>query len=94
MEGVFYELETQAQFLGELEEILAPFGSTPTEKGSVETAISQFCTICHCFSKYMPSERHEADLGQYLTTDEDVEGCCTTLFRSQLFIRNSERVQV
>jgi hypothetical protein len=37
--------------------------------------------------------KHEADSGQYLTTDEDVEECCATLFRSQLFIRNSERVR-
>ena len=34
-----------------------------------------------------------ADLGRYLTTEEDVEGCCATLFRSQLFIRNSERAR-
>jgi len=49
MEGVFYELETQAQFLGELEEILAPFGSTPTEKGSVETAIRNFVRFVTAF---------------------------------------------
>lgn len=30
---------------------------------------------------------------QYLTTDENVEQCCANLFRSQLFIRNAEKVR-
>ena len=49
MEGVFYELDTEAQFWGELDEILAPFGSTPTEKRSVETAIRNFVRFAAAF---------------------------------------------
>jgi hypothetical protein len=30
---------------------------------------------------------------QYLASEEDVEQCCATLFRSQLFIRNADKVR-
>lgn len=92
MEGVFYELDTEAQFWGELDDILAPFGSTPTDKESIDTAVRNFVRFAAAFRGTCP-RKHEADLVQYLTTDGNVEGCCATLFRSQLFIRNSDRVR-
>jgi hypothetical protein len=92
MEGVFYELETEAQFWEELNEILAPFGSTPADKEAIQTAVRNFVRFTAAFRSTWP-RKHEADLVQFLTTDENVEGCCATLFRSQLFIRNSERVR-
>ena len=34
-----------------------------------------------------------SDLGQFLKSDEDIEACCAKLFRSDLFIRNADRVR-
>jgi len=48
MEGVHYELDTEAQFWGELEEILSPVGSVPSNI-SVETAVRNFVTFVAAF---------------------------------------------
>jgi len=98
MEGVYYELDTEGQFWGELDEILNPVdGSSPTEI-SVETAVRNFIRFAAAFRSKIPSYSSflnsiELIVGQYLSTDEDVELFCATLFRSQLFIQNAETVR-
>jgi hypothetical protein len=48
MEGVYYELDTEAQFWGELDEILSPVGSSPDEV-VVETAVANFVRFAFAF---------------------------------------------
>jgi hypothetical protein len=90
MEGVHYELDTETQFWSELEEILAPVGSSPSNI-SVETAVRYFISFTAAF-RGRPCTV-SIDVGQFLRADEDVESCCSRLFRSELFIRNSDAVR-
>ena len=55
MEGVHYELDSDAQFLGELEEILSPVGSTPAEL-TVESVINNFVTFASSFRRCTPQD--------------------------------------
>ena len=48
MEGVSYELDTETQFWGELEEILCPVGLSVSEI-SVETALRNFLAFAASF---------------------------------------------
>lgn len=54
MEGVFYELDTAAQFWGELEEILAPVGSSPSDI-DVAGAVRNFVRFAAAFRGIPPS---------------------------------------
>jgi hypothetical protein len=55
MEGVFYELDTEAQFWAELDEILEPVGSLPTEL-SVESAVRNFVRFAAAFRSTFQQE--------------------------------------
>lgn len=33
-------------------------------------------------------------LGDFLRRDEDVDSCCARLFRSELFIRNADKIRL
>jgi len=48
MEGVHYELETETQFWGELDEILSPVGLSVSEM-SVEKAVHNFIAFAAAF---------------------------------------------
>ena len=48
MEGVHYELDTEAQFWGELDEILTPVGSSPSTI-VVETTVRNFINFVAAF---------------------------------------------
>jgi len=48
MEGVSYEIETQTQFWGELDEILDPVG-TPPSQIDIDSAIRSFIRFAAAF---------------------------------------------
>ena len=48
MEGVSYEIETQSQFWGELDEILDPVG-TPSLQIDIDSAIRNFVRFAGAF---------------------------------------------
>ena len=54
MEGVFYELDTEAQFWGELDEILSLVGTTLNEV-SVESVVRNFVRFAAAFRGTLPS---------------------------------------
>ena len=53
MEGVFYELDTEAQFWGKLDEILSPVGTTLNEV-SVESVVRNFARFAAAFRGTLP----------------------------------------
>jgi hypothetical protein len=101
MEGVYYELDTPAQFWGELDEIIAPVGTSPTHI-AVDKAVRSFVRFAAAFrgTIHPPDSEHRGDtltfgggIEQYLAADEDIEHCCAALFRSQFFIQNADKVR-
>jgi hypothetical protein len=88
MEGVYYELNDAAQFWGELDEILDPVHAAKTEV-SVETAVRNFVRFTAAFRGTL-QRITGVNVGEYLLMEEDVEQCCAKLFRSELFIKNSD----
>ena len=95
MEGVHYELDTPAQFWGELDEIIAPVGSSSPTDIDVQSAVRSFVRFAAAFrgTPWCLGEADIAYIGQYLASEEDVEHCCAALFDSQLFIHNADKVR-
>ena len=53
MDDVQYELDTETQFWAELDEILAPVGSSPADV-AVETAVPRFVRFAAAFRSMRP----------------------------------------
>jgi hypothetical protein len=57
MEGVHYELDSPAQFWGELDEILAPVGTGPSDI-DVVSAVRSFVRFAAAFRGIAPAVVH------------------------------------
>ena len=55
MEGVSYELDTEAQFWAELDEILAPVGSSPSDV-QVDSTVQSFVRFAADFRGIVPTD--------------------------------------
>src|SRR5436190_17734720 len=92
MEGVHYELDTETQFWGELDDILQ--SAVGEAEGNVERVVKNYIAFAAAFrGTWIFCSNKLIWIGEYLNTDESVELCCSKLFGSQLFIRNAERVR-
>ena len=64
MEGVYYELDTEAQFWGEIDEILSPVNNTSTEtciRNFVRFAAAFRGTCCCCCGREILIYRRVAE---------------------------------
>lgn len=75
---ISYEVEDEAQFWQELDDIVRPPSSTPD---AVSSTVNNFISFVSQFG------------ADYLSEDEDVERCCAALLESELFGANAELVR-